>query len=179
MVPGIGMSVACGNTRKSAVLTVSGSTCLLNCNWITLLVGTPPALFAGLTVLTDGVVVSAAVPVVKVKLLGLVSGFSATSVIWFVAAIIYTVPGLSGTTGVNVTNVFPLDSAIAPGTGLPPCNTWKPVVALITLKGSLNWATTREFSGTPVAAFAGLTANTAGPSATGPKPGGNSQELDW
>ncbi len=81
IVPGTGMPVACGKTMKSAVVTVNGSTRLLNCSWITLLVGTPPAPFAGLTVVTNGVVVSATAPVVKAKVAGLVSGFSATSVI--------------------------------------------------------------------------------------------------
>src|SRR5689334_24285303 len=80
-VPGTGIPVACGKTMKSAVVTVNGSTRLLNCSWITLLVGTPPAPFAGLTVVTAGVVLSAAGPVVKAKVAGLVSGFSATSVI--------------------------------------------------------------------------------------------------
>src|SRR5260370_22672878 len=85
--PGIGILVACGNTRKFAVVTVNGSTRLLNCNWITLLVGTPPAPLAGLTVVTNGVDVSAAAPVVKVKVVGFESRFSTTSVILAVAEI--------------------------------------------------------------------------------------------
>src|SRR4029077_11306192 len=80
IVPGTGMPVAWGKTMKSAVLTVNGSTRLLNCSWITLLVGTPPAPFAGLTVVTTGVVLSATAPVVKAKVAGFGWGVSAPTV---------------------------------------------------------------------------------------------------
>src|SRR5260370_31986547 len=64
--PGIGILVACGNTRKFTLVTVNGSTRLLSCNWITLLVGTPPAPLARLTIVTAGGVKSPPAPVVRV-----------------------------------------------------------------------------------------------------------------
>ncbi len=79
MLPAMGIPVLCGNTRKSAVVTVSGSTRLLNTSWITAFVGTPPAPFAGLTDTTVGGVRSAPAPVVKLVVTVAARAFPLTS----------------------------------------------------------------------------------------------------
>src|SRR6185437_11890759 len=61
---------------------------------------------------------------------------------------------------------------------MPPCDTWRPAVALITLRGSLNWATITAFVGIAVVPFAGLTATTAGPCVCAVKPVVNSKKLN-
>jgi hypothetical protein len=89
IVPGIGKDVhGDGYTVKSDVVTVSGSTGLLNCNWITLFVGTPLAPFAGPTAVTEGKLGSPTAPVLNVGLPLTVTGFPATSVAWEVMAIV-------------------------------------------------------------------------------------------
>src|SRR5260370_42638683 len=90
---------------------------------------------------------------------------------------VQTVFGVSGDTGVNVINVLPLERAIAPGIRVLPRRTWKPATALITLSGWLNWAATREFTGTPVAPLAGLTATPPARSWARRKTGGCPEQL--
>jgi hypothetical protein len=54
-----------GYTVKLVAVTVSGSMRLLNVNWITLVVATAVAPFAGLTLVTLGGVRSAPAPILK------------------------------------------------------------------------------------------------------------------
>ena len=74
------MPVACGYTTKVAAFTVSRLIGSLKLSWTTVLVGTAPAPFAGLTAVTDGVVLSAAAPVVNVAFVNAATRFPAMSV---------------------------------------------------------------------------------------------------
>src|SRR6185437_13851635 len=164
MVPGTGIDVANGATKKSAVLTVSASTRLLNCNWITALVGTPVAPFAGLTTVTVGGVRSAPVPVVKLVVTGAVSAFPPRSCTPLTLTV-YVVLVFSGTTGINVSVWLAFDSRLSTFTAPPPPLSviWFNVKSST---GSLNSTTTCALIGTPVSPFTGLTPTTLGPVAS-------------
>src|SRR5712691_11824537 len=119
MLPAMGIPVLCGKTKNVEVLTVSGSTRLLNTSWITAFVGTPPAPFAGLTVATCGRVVSAALPVVNAELPGFTIGLAGISVICAEVTTVYVELAVRGAVGVKVIRLFPSDRAIPPATGTP------------------------------------------------------------
>src|SRR5579859_1463333 len=155
------MPVACGKTMKSAVVTVNGSTRLLNRNWITLLVGTPPAPFAALTVVTTGGVKSTPAPVVTVVVDGAVSALPLRSCTP-VTLNVYVVLVFSGTTGTSVRVWLAFDNRLITCTGPPPPFTviW---LSVRSSTGSLNCTTTCALIGTPVSPLAGLTPTTLGP----------------
>ena len=88
---------------KVADVTVHGSTGLLNRSCTTPLIGAPVSVLLGLTLVTDGVVVSVTVPVVSEKVPGLASASPPTSVICEVVTIVYVVLAVRLLCGVNVT----------------------------------------------------------------------------
>jgi hypothetical protein len=80
-VPGIGTPVDEYTSSKVNDVTVHGSTGLLNSTCTTPFIGTPVSELVGLETVTDGVVVSLAVPVVIEMVPGLASTRPPTSMI--------------------------------------------------------------------------------------------------
>jgi len=92
------------------VVTVSGSIRLLKCSWITEVVNTPVVWFAGVTLVTAGVAMSAVVPVVKVLVTGAARAFPAMSCTPATVTV-KVVFGARGSTGSSVSFWLLFDNA--------------------------------------------------------------------
>jgi hypothetical protein len=139
-------------------VTLAGATASLNVAVTAEPTATPVALFAGLTELTVGGVVSAAAVVVNVQVRSDARWLPATSVTAAVIVAVYVAPLARGADGVNVA-VEPL-TEIVPVT--PPLRVNDDAVTLAGATASLNVAVTAEPTATPVALCAGLTELTVG-----------------
>lgn len=124
---------------------------------------TPTDPLDGSTSTTDGGVVSVVVPVVKLKLPGLVSAFPTVSVICEPNETVYTVVAFNGLAGWNVTPLSSGENVNVPATTVPPLATVIPFTAVIGSSGSLNCSTTPTFSAILVSPLSGLLPVNAGP----------------
>lgn len=154
---------------NEAMVTVAASTVSLNVAVTAALTGTPDWLLTGLVELTEGGVVSAAAPVVKVQLLFAVMALPAASFTPVVTVAVYAVLYASGPDGWNVA-VLPLRETVPGMTSPPLFNVNVPDVKVAAFIGSLKVAETVVFTATPVWLPAGLVVVTDGGVTSGDEP---------